>query len=420
MGLIAALLRWVWSWRVELALVVVVATIRQLVLDRSGLAGADIVLAATLLVLMAPGLGGVWLPPLLRNAAMQRRWHRALAACLPPPATPVVREAGTAPVGEWVTVQVAAGSTVSDLASRVEHLAACLDVDQVRVSRHPRTAALAFIRSLRYDPLSIPAGPWPYADAQRTSLWQPIPVGVDENGQPIAMGLFEHNLLVGGEPGSGKSVAISQLVAATALDPTATVLLLDGKLVELAAWRPIATGCAGVDIGEGVALLQQARQEMDCRYQHLLERGLRKMPVGTGLVVVVIDELAHYLTWPDKRARDTFTDLLRDLVSRGRAAGVVVIAATQKPSSEIIPTGLRDLFGYRWAMRCTTGAASDTILGGGWATQGHSTHTIRPDLRGVGLLLHETGLPQRLRAYHLDDADLAGIARRAQRLRSRP
>jgi S-DNA-T family DNA segregation ATPase FtsK/SpoIIIE len=45
----------------------------------------------------------------------------------------------------------------------------------------------------------------------------------------------------------------------------------------------------------------------------------------------------------------------------------VASAATQRPSADIIPTSLRDLFGYRWAFRCSTEASSDTILGHGWA-----------------------------------------------------
>jgi predicted ATP-dependent serine protease len=54
-------------------------------------------------------------------------------------------------------------------------------------------------------------------------LWEPIPLGVDEHGEPVQVGLVERNVLVGGEPGAGKSVALSLLVAAAALDPSARV-----------------------------------------------------------------------------------------------------------------------------------------------------------------------------------------------------
>ena len=112
-----------------------------------------------------------------------------------------------------------------------------------------------------------------------------------------------------------------------------------------------------------------------------------------GLHVLVIDELAFYLRGGKKETRERFTELLRDLVSRGRAAGIIVVAATQKPSHEIVPTWIRDLFSFRLALRCTSSDASDTILGQGWAHQGFSAATIDPTLRGVGYLLAEGGTP---------------------------
>jgi len=103
---------------------------------------------------------------------------------------------------------------------------------------------------------------------------------------------------------------------------------------------------------------------MDFRYQVLLALGKRKFDPGDpeGLHLVVLDELAFYLRGGKKDTRDRFAESLRDLVSRGRAAGIVVVAATQKPSHDIVPTWIRDLFSYRIAMRCTSSDASDTIL----------------------------------------------------------
>ena len=46
---------------------------------------------------------------------------------------------------------------------------------------------------------------------------------------------------------------------------------------------------------------------------------------------------------------------------------MIVILATQRPSHQVIDPSLRDLFGYRWAFRCTTDSSSDTVLGHGWA-----------------------------------------------------
>jgi S-DNA-T family DNA segregation ATPase FtsK/SpoIIIE len=134
-------------------------------------------------------------------------------------------------------------------------------------------------------------------------------------------------------------------------------------------------------------------------------------------VVVVIDELALYIQGKGKD-RDDFALGLRDLVARGRAAGIVVVAATQKPAADVVPTAVRDLFGYRLALRCSTKDASDTVLGTGWAAAGFSSADIDPATRGVGLLLAESGVPRRLRCHHLTDADIAALVARASELRS--
>jgi S-DNA-T family DNA segregation ATPase FtsK/SpoIIIE len=118
------------------------------------------------------------------------------------------------------------------------------------------------------------------------------------------------------------------------------------------------------------------------------------------------------------RSGKEFASLLRDLVARGRAAGIIVVAATQKPSSDVVPTSLRDLFGFRMALRCSTRDASDTILGAGWASQGYSAASIDAACRGVGFLLAEGGVPVRMKACYLADDDLRALAARAEALRS--
>jgi DNA segregation ATPase FtsK/SpoIIIE-like protein len=227
-------------------------------------------------------------------------------------------------------------------------------------------------------------------------------------------------VLVGGEPGAGKSVALSLLVAAAALDPTARVWLLDGKLVELAAWAPVAERLVGPDGGEAIGLLREVQREMDARYRELLARGLRKVRRDDGLALhlVVVDELAFYLSLPDRKQRQELTELLRDLVARGRAAGVIVVAATQKPGADVVPSSLRDLFGFRLALRCNTPQASDTILGQGWASAGADASTVPGAQRGVGFLLAEGEQPTRIKTYHLTDDELAAIAERASARRA--
>jgi S-DNA-T family DNA segregation ATPase FtsK/SpoIIIE len=195
------------------------------------------------------------------------------------------------------------------------------------------------------------------------------------------------------------------------------LVLLDGKLVELGQWRRCAdVFVGGADIGRVLAVLRRLQTMMDNRYAYLLDCERRKVaPVDVFLpYLVAIDEIAYYsATIGTKQTREDFSVLLRDLVARGRAVGVIVVAATQRPSSDIIPTSLRDLFAWRFAGRCTTNSSSDIILGQGWAQQGWSANTISPTNPGAGLLIAEGGVPQLVKVAYLDDATCAALARHA-------
>ncbi len=134
--------------------------------------------------------------------------------------------------------------------------------------------------------------------------------------------------------------------------------------------------------------------------------------------LVILDEIAYYsATTGDKKTQEQFAALLRDLVARGRAVGIIVVAATQRPSSDIIPTSLRDLFAWRFAGRCTTDVSSDIVLGHGWANRGWSANTISPTNQGAGLLIDEGGVPKLVKTAYLTDTDCARIAAYALALR---
>ena len=57
------------------------------------------------------------------------------------------------------------------------------------------------------------------------------------------------------------------------------------------------------------------------------------------------------------------------------------------------------------------------MLGHGWAGEGYSAATIDPLARGVSWLLSETGVPRRVKAAYLSDADIKHLASYAAQLR---
>jgi len=263
------------------------------------------------------------------------------------------------------------------------------------------------------DPDPVPVGPM-------LSIFDPIYLGIDEFGAPVYLELVYRNLLAGGEPGGGKSGLLNTIAAHAALSTDTRLVLFDGKLVELGMWRHVADEFVGPDIRHAIDTLRRLQAVMDNRYTWLLAQNRRKIAASDRLsvIVVIVDEIALFsATIGTKQEQDEFAALLRDLVARGRACGIPVVAATQRPSFDIIPTSLRDLFGYRAAFRCTTTNSSNIVLGHGWAEQGYTATDIAPTNQGACYLIAEGGTPRRIKVGYLTDAHILAIADHAAWIR---
>jgi hypothetical protein len=210
--LLLAVLRPAWAYRLELSLIGLLAVAYVWLGDQLGRENADrVIVAAAFVLSLVP-----WTrEPLARSLArshVRRRWalacrHAELASRND--RVPWVMRCSLTRAGEQLRVRLSAGSQVPDLENAAERLAAFLGVREVRVTRDPANARYAQVVVLRRDPLADPTPiPWPLIEADRYSLWAPIPVGEDEDGQPVTVTLPERNLLAGGEPGAGKSTVV--------------------------------------------------------------------------------------------------------------------------------------------------------------------------------------------------------------------
>ncbi len=159
--------------------------------------------------------------------------------------------------------------------------------------------------------LSVPVG--------ALSIYDPIHLGVDEDGLPVAVTLMYRNLLAGGEPGSGKSSALNIIVGHGALSPDCRLWLFDGKRVELGPWREVADVFVGSNPDVAIAKLRELQTEMDIRYAMIEAAKRRKIARNDGLdaIVCVIDELAYFtVTTGTKDQQEEVRNLVRDLVVR--------------------------------------------------------------------------------------------------------
>ncbi|GAB3655684.1 FtsK/SpoIIIE domain-containing protein [Glycomyces tarimensis] len=247
-------------------------------------------------------------------------------------------------------------------------------------------------------------------------------LGKYATGEPVKLSLAYKNLLGGGEPGSGKSGLENTIIAQVALSIDTALIGFDGKLVELMAWRDAMDVFVGPEMRKALHTLVWLQQEMDARYGLMSQRRVRKhVPTPSDPVyVVALDELAYFTSVAGTEAEQKlFSTLLRDIVARGRAAGIVVLAFTQRASWDIVPTALRDLFAYRWTGRATTPGSSDVALGAGWAERGYNAMDLDPTKPGDSFLLAEGALPRRMRVAWMSDAEVAQVANFAAQLRGR-
>ena len=420
---IGALAKALWRYRAEVALLAAVLVGFGLLEQKLGIPAAAALTGAFVgLFVVVPGTRR-GLSRLLTSAF----WRRRIEAGLQVLARErfggrkfrVSRARRTA-VGATAVLHLPPGCAPSEVMASAEHLASTLRVREVRLERDRKDASKLLLSVLVRDPFAKVPVPPPWAATGQADLFAALPIGVDELGREVDVTLAGQNVLVGGEPGSGKSNLLQVFAAATAFDPKATLYCLDPKVVELSRWRRVARGSAGPEVAQAVAVLEEVTEEMGRRYGYLeAQGGARELTRddGFGLVVVLVDEAMVYLGDPDKKAAAELSSLLRTLVGLGRAAGVVVVLATQKPSTDVLASSLRDNISIRVAFRTTTREASDVVLGSGWAAKGVSASDIDPTTPGVCYLLGETATPKKLRCYYLSDEDLDLVAARAEALR---
>ncbi|MER7806149.1 hypothetical protein [Streptomyces sp900116325] len=302
-------------------------------------------------------------------------------------------------------------------------------VQQLNQARGDREGRIRLRVSLNLPFTGAPAI-GPLLSVERVDLWQPIPMGINLRGQEVSTSWVERSGLFGGEPGAGKSAAANDLLLAAALDPTVSLYLCDGKAgADITPFEPIAT-MHDTD-GDPERLLEILQHiwgaEIPQRRALAKEHGSRKLTAAmaakdprVNLAVLLVDEWSSYGAAADRKVREELERLLRLIVQQGRALGIITLAATQKPDSDSVPTGIRDILSIRWAMRCLTPQASDTILGQGYAAAGHSAQDILKSQRGVGIYMDGEGAePELTRGYYYDDDEVALLLDRAAVLRAK-
>ncbi len=177
------------------------------------------------------------------------------------------------------------------------------------------------------------------------SIFDPVHLGIDEYGEHVHVNLTERNMLLGGEPGGGKSNALNLITVHGALSADCKLILIVGKQVELGAWRHCADMFIGPSITAAIGAFEDFQQTMNARYDTLLANGARKITreSGESVYLILIDEYAYFsATVGSKQERERLAALTRDLVAprpRGRGHRDTGHAAAFAPGHRPEPAG---------------------------------------------------------------------------------
>jgi len=359
----------------------------------------------------------------LRCARTRRLMHASLGAVRMANShgqLPRVWQVRTTPVGERVQLRTRPGHSAELLQLRMEELRAGLRATTVRIERDPTASHRISVDVVRRDPLAaVDRVPWLDQAAPVLSVWEPVHLGVTEWGEQRRLSLVERGMVIGGVPGSGKSSLLNLIVSHAAKSPGTALYLVDPNGVQFGPWRDRATAYASDNPDDALAVLDEVRAEVDRRLK-LLEtlpgvqrKVTREIAEAEGLapMLLAVDELAyHTATVGTPQQQQRFAVSCRDAVSRGRAAGLIPVMATQRPTQDVVPRALTSLFGMRCAFRTANPADSDVILGDGMAGRGYSAADIELESRGVGLVLGEGGRPEKVKVSWVADETIAELS----------
>lgn len=326
----------------------------------------------------------------------------------------------------WTTrVELPSGQTYRKAVARRAEWASALGVSVIQLDLLPVQSSerLVDVWCADRDPYGRKPVVSPLVRHPRpVDLWQPVRVGLDARGLEVKVLLPFGGVLVGGLPRYGKTVSANNLLAAVTLDVHAQLWLADGKGLDSRPLLPLAHRTATRDPHTLLQLLVELDQEKNRRYDRLAELGLDQLSrevchAEMPLIVLWIDELRHYTDCPDKTLAREICSYLIELASVGPAAGITPVLATQRPSSEVVPTDLRDLIPMRWALRCGTAASSDMVLGQGAASKGANAAELPPEHKGVSILIGAISRSVTLRSDLLNLDGLTAVCQYATELR---
>lgn len=250
-----------------------------------------------------------------------------------------------------------------------------------------------------------------------------VPLGKAVNGQVIYAELNKMpHLLIAGATGSGKSVCVNTIISSIlmrAKPDEVKLILVDPKKVELSNYNGVPHLLAPVvtDPKKAAATLRETVSEMERRYDLFAGANVRKIETYNQYVekknqendaehqleklpyiVVILDEVADLMMVASKDVEDC----IMRIAQLARAAGIHLIVATQRPSTDIITGVIKANIPSRIAFAVSSSIDSRTIL----------DCTGAEKLLGKGDMLFlpmGSNSPIRVQGAYVDDSEVEAI-----------
>jgi S-DNA-T family DNA segregation ATPase FtsK/SpoIIIE len=273
---------------------------------------------------------------------------------------------------------------------------------------------------------------WPLLRAGTVDLFQPFPFGTDPRGRTVAMELAYSNLLIGSLPGAGKTFSLRVPLLAAALDPRAELWTVELKGTgDLEAIGQVSARYAsgGDDdvVEQALIALRDLREQCTRRAATIKQLPKHLCPenkvtpqlagnkhLGLNPLVVAIDECQELFTHPDF-GREA-GELAERVIKLGRALGIMLLLATQRPDARSLPTGVSANIGTRFCLRVMGQLENDMILGTSAYKNGVRATMFTARDKGVGYLVGGPD-PQITRVFYVDNPATERIIARARAAR---
>lgn len=188
--------------------------------------------------------------------------------------------------------------------------------------------------------------------------------GIDTENNKISFNLKDvPHLLIAGTTGSGKSVMINSVICELLLNSPYMIkfTMIDTKRVELSRYKKLGDkNCrVATDFVTAINYLKDVCDDIDARYEIMEKNNWVNIPDDFYREVVVVEEL-NDLMMASKKAVEQYIVKIAQL---GRACGVHLLIATQRPVVETLTGAIKANIDCRIALKTTSSIDSRNILG---------------------------------------------------------